>query len=237
MLMQASCDVSIDGCGEVAHSELVRPEADDFNNLTLGYIAEFIWLLLIPLFPMFFYDSDFESGDELTVLFYPMTFVLFIYPIPFALSVLYMIFGDNVFLFSWVDSVLVVLIEHWVSNTQPCLVLLILYIYYLTRSSNLADHKLASEDAGSLYSLAIAVTMAVEFIITAVYWDRTMKLSIDAIKYLDPSWNKVPSGNLLWPSLFYAFGLVDRNAQGKETKKSTTGGFDEDTPLLLVADF
>ena len=64
-----------------------------------------------------------------------------------------------------------------------------------------------------------------------------MKLSVDAIKYLDPSWNKVASGNLLWPSLFYTFGLVDRNAQGKETKKSTTGGFAEDAPLLLVADF
>ena len=96
---------------------------------------------------------------------------------------------------------------------------------------------MANEDAGSFYSLAIAVTMAAELFITAMYWDRTMKLSIDAIKYLDPEWNKVPSGNLLWPSLFYAFGLVDRNAQGKETKKSTTGGSAEDTPLLLVADF
>ena len=65
---------------------------------------------------------------------------LLLYLIPFALSVIYMIFGDNFFLFSWVDSVLVFLIEHWVSNTQPLIVLQIPYYYYLMRTSNLEDN-------------------------------------------------------------------------------------------------
>ena len=148
MLMQASCDVSIDGCEEVAYSELVRPEADDFNSLTRGYITEFFVLFIPPLFPLLMTNADFRNGDELTLLILPCVYVLFFYTVPFALSVLYMIFGDDVFLFSAVDSILVSLIEHWVSNTQLYLVLTIPYYYYRMRSSAVEVDKLTDEDAG-----------------------------------------------------------------------------------------
>ena len=31
----------------------------------------------------------------------------------------------------------------------------------------------------------------------------------DAIRYVDPSWNKVPSGQLLWPRMLYNLGIKD----------------------------
>ena len=49
--------------------------------------------------------------------------------------------------------------------------------------------------------------MLLELVIVLYYWNRTMYKSVDAIRYLNPSWYKVHPGKRLWPSLFYLFGL------------------------------
>ena len=56
-------------------------------------------------------------------------------------------------------------------------------------------------------------------LVTSVYlWNLTMEQSIGAIRYMDPSWNKVPDGERLWPSLAYALGLADNDLESSSNK-------------------
>ena len=74
MLMQASCDVSVEGCEQVANSELVRPGEEDFVSLTLGLYAEAGLMFLASLIPLFTYpgaledESSSETGYEAEIL-------------------------------------------------------------------------------------------------------------------------------------------------------------------------
>ena len=49
------------------------------------------------------------------------------YALPFALSVFYMIFSDGFILFRWIDNALILIIEHYVSNGTPLLMLAVIY--------------------------------------------------------------------------------------------------------------
>ena len=53
---------------------------------------------------------------EAVIFFIPGLVAIYSYLVPLLLSVIYMIFGANFFLFSWLDNVLVFLIEHYISN-------------------------------------------------------------------------------------------------------------------------
>ena len=52
------------------------------------------------------------------------------------------------------------------------------------------------------------------------YWNRTMLMTREAIRYIDPSWNEIEEGERWWPSIFYALGV-------NNNKKNPT--VDEDT--------
>ena len=54
--------------------------------------------------------------------------------------------------------------------------------------------------------------MTLQILITLYYWDGIMYRSVDAIRYLDPTWNRVSAGNRLWPSLAYILGLRSRES-------------------------
>jgi len=51
-----------------------------------------------------------------------------------------------------------------------------------------------------------------------IFWYWTMKVSIEAIHYVDPYWNEVGSG-LLWPAIAYLFGLDKKINDPVSTKK------------------
>ena len=70
--------------------------------------------------------------------------------------------------------------------------------------------------------------MVFGLIVTGYFWDRTMYDSVGAIRYMEPSWNEVPDGERLWPSLFYLFGLADKDQQGVEQSGAVEETSDSD---------
>ena len=60
----------------------------------------------------------------------------YMFQIPFWLGVVYLVFGSNFFLFSWVDNVLIFLIKHYVSNLVFLIVLLQPTYLYLSFSGS-----------------------------------------------------------------------------------------------------
>ena len=69
-----------------------------------------------------------------------------------------------------------------------------------------------------------------------------MYKSVNAIRYLDPTWYKVLPGKRLWPSLFYLLGLEERDHYGPESSSSkeavdTTADDAKDQIVTLMAAF
>ena len=167
--------------------------------MTLGYLSEIFILLVSPFIPLLIFDSSSSSanGLEAIIFFIPGLVAIYSYLVPLLLSVLYMIFGANFFLFSWLDNALVFLIEHYISNVQLVLLGSVLFSIWAIRAYV------------GLYHLT---TMLLQSLITLYYWDRIMYKSVNAIRYLDPTWNKVSAGNRLWPSLAYILGVRSRES-------------------------
>ena len=128
---------------------------------------------------------------------------------------IYLIFGANVFILSWIDNVLIFLIKHLVSNMaaffffwQP-FVFLYLIIYSGANGTSL--------EFSEFHLLMIIFGLAV----TGYTWDMTMYQSVGAIRYLDPSWSEVADGERLWPSIAYMLGLVDKNSASSQPAQET----------------
>ena len=101
--------------------------------------------------------------------------------VPFWLSVLYLVFGSTFFLFSWVDDVLVLLIEHYVSNVSPFFVFFHFILFWLSYSNR--DQSFARFSEVHILMLLFGLATS------GYFWEQTMLASVDAIRYLDPSWN------------------------------------------------
>ena len=103
----------------------------------------------------------------------------FVYVIPTFFSLFYL-------LFEAAGNLLVFLIYHYVSNITPLFIIftMITFAFYSV--------------VPSLIALYLTVAL--------LLWYATMAYSIEAIHYVDPSWNKVAPG-LLKPSIAYLFGL------------------------------
>ena len=83
--------------------------------------------------------------------------------------------------------------------------------------------------------------MTLQILITLYYWNSIMYKSVNAIRYLDPTWNKVSAGNRLWPSLAYILGLRSRESSTISAKVSIAEEdfliYDDMLNKSLVADF
>ena len=101
LLQASSCDPSAEACE--AGAALVRPDASDFLFLTSNYLIEDFLLLIAPIVAAIFF-TNVPAGLEIIFLFVPAILVGYAYAIPFVLSLVYIIFGANFFLFSWVDN-------------------------------------------------------------------------------------------------------------------------------------
>ena len=60
------------------------------------------------------------------------------------------------------------------------------------------------------------IMLILGLITTGFFWNRTMYDSVGAIRYMDPTWNEVPDGERLWPSILYGLGLVEKNNDTKQ---------------------
>ena len=99
-------------------------------------------------------------------------FFLVTYWLPALLSVLYFVFGNNIFIFKWDDSVLVFLIEYVISFMTPLLFTLG-FIYPVIYWVNIPEWR------------GMTSSYMVMYIVHAYFLEKeTMRLSVGAIRYL-----------------------------------------------------
>ena len=115
MTYAVDCDAGQEACQNTAAPE--RPNGDDFNSLFFTFVGA-VYLLATPLLPLLFVDNSNASGNEFVIYFLPSFVYTYAYSIPFVLFLIYLVFGANLFLFRWVDTALVLIIEHWISNAM-----------------------------------------------------------------------------------------------------------------------
>ena len=125
MLQAGDCGVPGAQACIVEKTTLDRPDPGDLYRLTTGYLTETFVLLFAPIFALIFSD-DTSAGLEILFLFAPAIVTGYAYAIPFLLTLVYILFGANSYLLSWLDNVLVFLIEHYLSNVQLLLPLVVL---------------------------------------------------------------------------------------------------------------
>ena len=196
-----SCNPDIELC--TPQEVIIRPKAADLFNLTfsvygLAIISPvFITFIAVQLFPGVPFD-----GFTLILFIISTALFLYTYWIPMLLSLVYFIFKDNFFLFSWVDSVLAFLIEYVISNLTPLYFILgaiFPTIAFVVDSEN--------EWRGLLGTFLILYALHAYFLEV-----QTMKLSVGAIRYLKPvSWDKEEMGDYLWPAIIYWLGIKEHS--------------------------
>ena len=236
MLQAGDCDASAEAC--VPEEALIRPGAGDLWGLTSGYLTETFLLLIAPLLAAILFTGV-SVGFEIILLFTPALVAFYAYIVPFVLTVIYALFGGDGFLFGWVDVVLGFLIEHYLSNVQLLFPLVVLGVWQSLSSIETDGNYWSLEQEANEYHLA---TVLLELVIVFYYWDRTMFMSVDAIRHLRPTWQKVLPGKRLWPSLFYLLGLRERDHYGRESSESkqdadSTPDDLKDQIVTLMADF
>ena len=128
---------------------------------------------------------------------------------PFWLSVIYMLFGAEFFLFRWVDDMLIFLIKHFVSNLN------FFFVIWQPILLFWSWHSLA----GSYFSEFHISAFVFSLLSTGYFWNRTMRVSPGAIRYVDPSWDEIAEGERLWPSILYFLGVVDKNGGDNNLEK------------------
>ena len=213
MLAAGSCDPSVEAC-KVATS-LERPSGDAFYGIMRSYFPQIVawWVSVIAsTLPLLIYDND-DSDDDIdsgVLATYTFSSVLkfLVFLLPFNLQATYGIFGSDFFLFSWVDEVLANwIMPRFIPNMTFWLVVLDLYLFSRFTSESFMFHlwMFIFQIAQDLY-----------------WWDATMKSGRDSIRFLDPSWNEIASGDRLWPTFFYTLGLVEKsNAVNYEDSSSS----------------
>ena len=216
-----------------AFAEEERPSFDDFYNMTFGYIGQFFFMVISPAVGLFFIPTEASIGESAFIYFFiPGLVALYAYLVPFVLSIFFIIFGADFFLFSWLDDALALIIEHWIGNVAPLLILTVFWAYWTVSKS--------PEDVYLQYQL---ISFSLNTLIAAYYWNRFMYESVDAIRYLNPEWNKVSPGERLWPSILYLLGLKEYSGGSRSSESSSGAKEDkidvdiEDDVWTLLVDF
>ena len=120
---------------------------------------------------------------------------------------IYAIFGANFFLFAWVDEVLVYwILSRFVPNMTFWLLVIDFAIFLVM--TKVEGRWIAKFNAFHLCLLIFQMSF------DSYFWHRTMKLGRDSIRFVDPSWNEIEEGALLWPSFFYTLGFVEKKRGG-----------------------
>ena len=108
------------------------------------------------------------------------------------------------------------MIEHWVSNLN-------LLVMILTTAISLEGFINEIDDP-----VGFLVVLVIYWIQTIFWIDLMLHESVESIKYVDRDWDKVESGKLLCPSLFY---LIDWC-----TYDNVTDSLKIETEEALIAD-
>ena len=118
------CDPSFETCDSSESHIIERPNGFDLFNLTftVGALEIFVPYLSLILTTRLFPANN--LGWDVLALLLPA--FAFIYPnlIWALLSLVYFVFGNNIFIFNWVDSVLAFLIQYVISMLTPLIFIL-----------------------------------------------------------------------------------------------------------------
>ena len=136
-VMAANCDPALEACStaDIAASEqLVRPPIDGFASLMVGYVLQ-PFASIATIFLAAIISPGASVGYEMLLYIFMPLGLAYMYQFPFWLGVIYLVFGSNFFLFSWVDNVLIFLIKHLVSNIAVLMVLMQFFLLYVSFSS------------------------------------------------------------------------------------------------------
>ena len=210
-----------------------RPPKRDLVDLTLLYLAVFAVLQIVPLFSLFVlsYIPGLQFFSlEAVLLFYPAIFSSLVLSLPLIFQVLYLIFGADFFLLAWLDEAVVWGIERLVSNGM-----LLTEAFNFLISATLFLAVLFYEPLGIGFYLVTGLLMNYSFV---YIWQMIMFTSVSAIRYVDPSWNKVSEGNQLYPGIAYRIGRkeYDNGAdQSANQEQSEDMAIDETFTLLMTA--
>ena len=109
------------------------------------------------------------------------------YVVPFFNSIFYLLFGIG-------GDFLLTTIESWVSISSQVLIILDALTIWGLYMGETNPHGLTNG-----FNTSKLVSFIFQVIQRAFYWERIMFLSPDAIRYIDPTWDEVPSGQYLWP--------------------------------------
>ena len=148
-------------------------------------------------------------GKELILLLFPAYFTWVGYFPVFWLQVAHLFFyvlGIDFFL----DELVVLALEHWV----PLVTWLVSFV--TTLFGLLVHQDGASEPWG---------TIVFFYALQAIWFNRvTYRLLPDAIRFVNPEWDRVPVGEPLWPGIFYAIGFVDypERAEDQEVQNDSS---------------
>ena len=198
-LEQITCDPNfVDFCvdeQQLSEIEAVRPDVGHLGWLQVLYFAQTfspaISLYLAHLANLVVSSSHNDFGLEIVFWIFSVGASGIFYIIPELAGIWYLIFGTG-------GDFLSSTIESWVSNTTPILIILdALTMWLLSGTDSNHPHSL-SEDFNTAHLVSFIFQAFQRFF----YWDRIMRFSPDAIRYIDPTWDEVPSGSYLWPTWF-----------------------------------
>ena len=181
------------------------PNGLDLFNLTFSVTALelagpwFTTAFVSQLFP----DVYLQYG--IFVFLYPIIFFAIFHWLPALLTALYFVFGNRIFIFNWVDSFLVFVIQYLLSILTPMIFLIeisFLVIYFIY---NPGSKRLYTATWSALYLLQVYALQT-----------ATMLLSVNAIKYLDPAWDMEEPGEYLWPAILYWLRIKEHTGRKKQ---------------------
>ena len=139
-----------------------------------------------------------------------MAFFVFFHWVPALLTILYFVFGNRIFIFNWVDSLLAFWIQYLLSILTPSIFLVSIAFQVIYFIYNPGSKRLYTATYFPLYLLqAYALQTA------------TMRLSVNAIKYLSPTWDMVEPGEYLWPAILYWFRIKEHTGRKKSASKAS----------------
>ena len=218
MLSADSCDPSVEICNIA--SALERPSGDAFYGLMLGYVAQ-VWspfLSVLVSILLVSGDPDIDIGYEVLLFLNMVLIKFYVFFIPFFLQFIYGIPGSNFFLSFWVDEVLAYwILPRFIPNMTFWLLIVDLAIFaFLNRLDGGTDRDLIAE-FNTFHRWVFICQISQDLYL----WNSTMKKGRDSVRFVDPTWNEIGPGELLWPSFFYTLGLTEKRSAVYEDSQTT----------------
>ena len=193
----ALCDPGIEECGP--DDSILRPGQTHLVYLNMVYFLN-ILLMPISIWTFFIYAARYDSNliDDWNDLWHLLLWIVMgmwhalVWILPSLSLSIYMVFGANFFLFSWVDELALYFITSGTRSLSWKTHLMCTLIFLLQAIRNGNDIGLRMLIIYGFYAL----------ILERLAW----QFGVKAARHIDPFWNE--HRGLLYPESFYSYGWV-----------------------------